>query len=178
MMYPCQPTHNSGLTGCKSPDGWQPVHPAAMHNSIHLVYNEQVGCYACHFDLKLTKYSSGLLTSFRYLLPQDFPLCFIITISSLPKQHIMAPETPQQGESGAESSRTIGASSNTPPAETQLQLRNHWVHCDTANEDTKNLTLDALLKIVRKTGSSKNTKQHVMRYKCSRIVVHSHQLMI
>jgi len=91
-----------------------------MWNMIRLVYNEQVGCYACHFDLKLTRYSSGLPTSFGYL-PQNFPLHFIIIISSLSQQQIMAPQTPQQVENGTESSRTTGASANTPPADNQLQ---------------------------------------------------------
>jgi len=95
--------------------------------------------------LKPTIYSSGPPTSFRYLLPQDFPLCFVIIISSLPQQQIMAPQTPQQGESGTELTRTMGASSNTPPAETHPQRRYNLVHRDAANAATKKMTLDAQL---------------------------------
>jgi len=177
-MYPCQHTHNIGLTWCKSHDGWQPMQQAAMWNRIHLVQNEQVGCYPCHFDLKLTIYSSGLPTSFHYLLSQDFPLCFIIIISSLPQPQIMAPQATQPGESGTESSRTTAVSSGTPPGETQLHHRQHLVRRDAAKAATENMTLDARLKIVRKTGSSKNRKQGTIGCKCSRIMVHGSELMI
>ena len=68
----------------------------------------------------------------------------------------MAPQPPLQGESGTESSRMMGASSNTPPTETQLQRRHHSVHRDAGNAATENMTLDAQLKIVCKTGSNKN----------------------
>jgi len=70
----------------------------------------------------------------------------------------MAQQTPLQGECGTESSRMMGASSNTPPAGTQLQRIHHSVHCDAANAATNNVTLDAQFKIVRETGSSKNKK--------------------
>jgi len=68
----------------------------------------------------------------------------------------MSPETPQLCESGTESSRTTGASSNTPPAETQLPRRDHLVHLNAANAATENMTLDPQLKIVGQPGSSKN----------------------
>ena len=90
----------------------------------------------------------------------------------------MAPQTSLQGESGTESSRMTGASSNTPPAETQLQRRHHFGHRDTANAATENTTLDAQSNNVRKTGSSKNKKQHAIRWKCSLIEVHGRRLMI
>ena len=121
-IYPWNQRHIIGCTWCKSRDGWQLVQSAAMRNKFHLVWNEQVGCYACHFDLKLTIYSSGLPTSCHYLLPQEFPLRFDIIISPLPEQRIMAPEKPQQGECGTESSRTTGPSSDAPPTVTQVQL--------------------------------------------------------
>ena len=139
------------------------MQPAAMRNRIHLVYNEQLGCYACHYDLTLTIYSSGYPTSFQYLLPQDIPLRSSIIISSLSQQQIMAQQTPQQVEHGSESSRTTGTSAITPPAETQLQLRHHLAHHDAANAATENMTLDTHLKIVRKSRSSKNRKRHSIR---------------
>jgi len=89
--------------------------------------------------------------SFCYPLPQDFPLCFVIIISSLPQQQIMALQTPQQVQDGTESSRTTGASSNMRLAETQLQCRHHLAHRDAGIAATKTMTLDAQLKIVRKT---------------------------
>jgi len=90
----------------------------------------------------------------------------------------MAPQTHQQGEGGTESSRTMGISSNTPPAETQLQCRHHFVHCDAANAATRNMTLDAQLKSVHKNGSSKNKEHQAIGCKCRHIEVHSCQLMI
>jgi len=90
----------------------------------------------------------------------------------------MAPQTPQQVEPGTESSRTTGASANTPPAETQLLCRHQFAHCDAANAATKNMTLDAQLKIVHITGSSKNKKQHVIGYEYSQIEVDDRQLML
>jgi len=50
----------------------------------------------------------------------------------------------------------MGASSNMPPAVTQLPHRDHLVHLNAANAATENMTLDPHLKIVGKTGSSKN----------------------
>jgi len=178
MLYPFKQTHNIGPTWCKLHDGWQSVQPAAMHNRIQFVQNSEVSCYACHFDMKLTIYFSGLPTSFRYLLPQDFPLHFITIISSLPQQHIMAPQTPQQGESGTESSRTTGTSSNMPPAETQLQCTHHLAHRDAANAATKNMTLNTQLRIVYDTGSCKDKKQHGIGCDHTRIEVDGSQLII
>jgi len=178
VIYRCKQTNHIGPSWCKLQVGWQPVQWAVMCNRIHLVHNKEDGCYPCHFDLKLTRYSSGLPTAFRYLLPQDFSLCFIIIISWLSQQQIMAPQPPQQGEGGTESSRKTAMSSDTPPAETQLQRRHHIVHRDAANAAPDNVTLDALLTVVRKTGSRKNTKQHAIRCKCNRIGVDSRQLMI
>ena len=71
----------------------------------------------------------------------------------------MAPRAPQQGESGTDSSRTKAVSSYTPPGETQLPRRHHFVHRDDANPATGNITLDARLNIVDTTGSSGNMKQ-------------------
>jgi len=65
----------------------------------------------------------------------------------------MAPQTPQQGGSGTESSRTIGASSNTPPAETQLQPKPHLFHRNAATAASQTMTLDAYLKFDFKSGS-------------------------
>jgi len=74
----------------------------------------------------------------------------------------MAPEIPQPGAIEAKSSRTTGASNNAPNSETQQQRRHQLVHRDAAIVATKNITHDAHLKIVGKTGSIKNKKQHVI----------------
>ena len=89
----------------------------------------------------------------------------------------MAPLTPQQGEGGTELSTTTGASSNTPPAETQLKRRHHSLHHDGANAATDNITLDAQLIILRRTRRSKDKKQHVSGCKCCHIEVHGRQFM-
>ena len=129
---------------------------------IRLLQNEEARCYACHFDLKLTIFSSGLPTFVRDLLSQDIPLRFVIIISSLPQQQIMAAQTPQQVEHGTESSRRMGASANTPPAETQPQRRHQLAHRNAATAATEQMTLDAQSRIVRKTGSGKNKKQRTI----------------
>jgi len=126
----------------------------------------------------LTIYSSGLPTSFRYVLPQDFPLCFIIITTSLSQQQSMAPQKPQEGRSGTKSSRTTGASSYKPPAETQLKDRYHLVHRDSANTATGNRTLDAQFTIVPETRSRMHKKQHAIGCKCSRIKVYRRHHMI
>jgi len=178
VIYPCKQTHNITQTWCKLQDGWKPMQPAAIRSRIQLGWNVQVSCHACYFDLKLIIYSSGLPTSFRYILAQDFPLLFSIIISSLPPQQIMAPQTPQQGEHGTESSRTTGASSNMPPAETQLQRRHQLAHHDAANAATENRTLDTQLNTVHKTGSSKNKKLHMIGCEDCGIKVDERQLII
>jgi len=90
----------------------------------------------------------------------------------------MATQTPQQGASGSESSRMMGALSNMPTAETQLQQRHHLVDRDAADAATENMVLDAPLKIVRQTGSRKNQKQHPIGCEYTHFEVDSHQLMI
>jgi len=74
----------------------------------------------------------------------------------------MAPQTPQPGVIQSESSRTAGASSNAPLAETQLQCRHQLVHRDAAIAATENTAQDAHLKNVRKTGRSNNRQQHAI----------------
>jgi len=74
----------------------------------------------------------------------------------------VAPQTPQPGVIQSESSRTAGASSNAPLAETQLQRRLQLVHRDAAIAATEKMAQDAHLKKVRKTGSSNNRQQHAI----------------
>jgi len=74
----------------------------------------------------------------------------------------MAPQTPQPGVIQSESSRTTGASSNAPVAESHLQRRHPLVHRDAAIAATKNMAQDAHLKKVGKTGRSNNRQQHAI----------------
>jgi hypothetical protein len=53
-----------------------------------------------------------------------------------------------------------GSTSNTELRGTHQERRHKLVHRDAVNVATKHMTQDAHLKIVRKTGSSKNNKQH------------------
>jgi len=88
----------------------------------------------------------------------------------------MAPETHQTGAIGAESSRTPDASTNVAPGETQQQCRHQLAHRDKANVATKNITLDAHLKMAPKTGSRKNNKLHAIRCESIHIDVDNGQL--
>jgi hypothetical protein len=55
-----------------------------------------------------------------------------------------------------------GATSNTEHLGIQQERGQKLVHRDAANVATKHMTQDAHLKIIRKTGSSKNKKQHAV----------------
>jgi hypothetical protein len=71
-----------------------------------------------------------------------------------------------------------GATSNTEILRTQQVRRYKLVHRDAANAATKHMTQDAHLKIVRKTGSSKNKKQHAAGCKYIHIVANGGQLTV
>jgi len=55
-----------------------------------------------------------------------------------------------------------GATSNTEILGTQQERRPKLVHRDAADATTKHMTQDAHLKIIRKTGSRRNKKQHAV----------------
>jgi len=74
----------------------------------------------------------------------------------------MDTQPPLAGESGSNTGKLAGATSNTELLGTQQERRHKLVHRDAANVATKHMTHDAHLKIVRKTGSSKNKKQHAL----------------
>jgi hypothetical protein len=74
----------------------------------------------------------------------------------------MATQIPQQSENGIEAGGSTGITPNTSLSG-QLQVRRHQlVHRRAANVATKNMTEDAHLTIVRKTGNSKNKEQHAI----------------
>jgi len=66
------------------------------------------------------------------------------------------------GESGSNTGRLAGATSNTEILGTQRERRHKLVHSDAADAATEHMTQDANLNIVRKTGSRRNEKQHAV----------------
>jgi len=88
----------------------------------------------------------------------------------------MDTQPPPAGESGSNTGRWAGATSNTELLGTQQECRHKLVHRDAANVATKHMTQDAQLKIVRKTGSSKNKKQHAVGCRYILIVENGGQL--
>jgi hypothetical protein len=88
----------------------------------------------------------------------------------------MDTQPPLAGESGSNTGRLAGAISNTELLGTQQECRHKLVHRDAANVATKHMTQDEHLKIVRKTGSSKNKKQHAVGYRYILIVANGGQL--
>jgi len=74
----------------------------------------------------------------------------------------MDTQPPQQGESESDSSLLLGATSNTSLIGTQPERRHQLVHSDAANVASKDMTQNAHLKIVRKTGRGKNQKRHAV----------------
>jgi len=90
----------------------------------------------------------------------------------------MAPRMLQPGAIEAKSSRTTGASNNAPPSETQQQGRHQLVHRDAAIVATENMTQDAHLRLVGKTGRCRNTKQHAIGCESVHIDVDDGQLTV
>jgi len=75
---------------------------------------------------------------------------------------MMDTKTTQPGESRSVSSTSMGASSNASLAGTQQRCGHQLLHRNAANAATENMTHDAHIKIVHKTGSSKNQKPHAI----------------
>jgi hypothetical protein len=74
----------------------------------------------------------------------------------------MDTQPPPPGESRSNTGRLAGATSNTDILGTQHEHRHMFVHRDAADAATKHMTQDAHLKIVRKTASRRNNKQHAV----------------
>jgi hypothetical protein len=74
----------------------------------------------------------------------------------------MDTQPPLPGESGSNTGRLAGAITNTDILGTQQERRHKLVHRYAADAATKHMTQDAHLKIVRKTGSRRNKKQHAL----------------
>jgi hypothetical protein len=88
----------------------------------------------------------------------------------------MNKQRPLAGDCGSNTGRLAGATSNTDLLGPQQDRRHKAVHRDAAKVATKHMTQDAHLKIVRKTGSSKNKTQHAVRCKYILIVANGSQL--
>jgi len=73
----------------------------------------------------------------------------------------MDTQPPPPGGSGSNTGRLAGTASTTDILGTQ-ECRYKLVHRDAANAATKHMIQDVHLKIVRKTGSRRNRKQHVV----------------
>jgi hypothetical protein len=84
----------------------------------------------------------------------------------------MDTQPPPAGESGSNTGRLAGTTSNTELLGTQQEGRHKLGHRDAASVATKYMTQDAHIKIFRKTGTSKNKKQHAVR--CEYIVIVAH----
>ena len=90
----------------------------------------------------------------------------------------MHTQPPQPGVSRSECSRLAGATSNTTNIGKQQERRHQLFHHNMANVSTKHMTQNAQLKIVRKTGSSKNKKEHGVGSEFVHIEVNGHQWII
>jgi hypothetical protein len=90
----------------------------------------------------------------------------------------MDTQPPPPGESGSHTGRLAGAPLNTELLGTQQERRHKLVHRDAANVATKHMTQDPHLKIVRKTGSSKNKQQHAVGCEYILIVANGGQLTV
>jgi len=90
----------------------------------------------------------------------------------------MDTEPPLPGESGSNTGRLAGATTNTDILGTQQDHRHKLVHRDAADAATNHVTQDAHLKIVRKTGSRRNKKQHAVGWEYIHINVISGQLTV
>jgi hypothetical protein len=90
----------------------------------------------------------------------------------------MDTQPPPPGESGSNSGRLAGARPNTEILGTQHERRHKLVHGDPANVATKHMAEDAHLKIVRKSASRKNMKQHVVGCEYIHIIANSVQLPV
>jgi hypothetical protein len=90
----------------------------------------------------------------------------------------MDTQPPPPGESGSNTGRLAGAPLNMELLGTQQERSHKLVHRDAANVATKHMTQDTHLKIVRKTGSSKNKQQHAFGCEYILIVANGGQLTV
>jgi hypothetical protein len=90
----------------------------------------------------------------------------------------MDTQPPQPGSSGSKSGQLVDATSHMSVIGTQQECRHQLVHHKAADAATKHMTDDAHLKIVHKTGSSTNKKQHAVGCEYLHTAVNSRQLTV
>jgi hypothetical protein len=90
----------------------------------------------------------------------------------------MDTEPPPPGESGSNTGRLAGATSHTELLGKQQECRPKLVHSNAANAATKYMTPDAHLKVVWKTSSSQNKKQHAVGCEYIHIKANSGQFTV
>jgi len=90
----------------------------------------------------------------------------------------MNTQLPEPGLSESESSQLAGTSTNTSLIGIQQEWGHQLVNLDAANAATKNMTQDAHLRIVHKTGSSTNMTQHAVRCEYIRTGINGRQLTV
>jgi len=90
----------------------------------------------------------------------------------------MDTQPPPPGERGSNTGRLAVATTNTDILGTQQERRHKSVHRDAADAATKHMTQDAHFKIVRKTGSRTNKKQHAVGCEYIHIDAISGQLIV
>ena len=90
----------------------------------------------------------------------------------------MDTQPPQPGPSGSKSDQLAGASLNTSLIGIQQERRQQLVHREAADAATKHMTEDAHLKIICKTGSSMNKKQHAVGREYLHTMVNGRQLTV
>jgi len=90
----------------------------------------------------------------------------------------MDTQPPPPGESGSNTWRLAGATSNTAILGTQQVRRHKLLHRDATNAATKHMTHNAHYEIVHKNGSSSNQKQHAVGCEYIHIEVNGGQLTV
>jgi len=95
--------------------------------------------------------------------------------SPIPHHQIMDTQPHQPGPSGSKSGQLADASSNMLLIGTQKERRQQLVLCEDADTASKNISEDAHLKIVHKTGNSTNTTQHAVGCEYLHTAVNSRQ---
>jgi hypothetical protein len=90
----------------------------------------------------------------------------------------MDTQPPPAGDSGSNTGRLAGATSNTELLGAQQERRHKLVHRDAANVATNHMTQDANVKIIRKTVSCKNKEQHAVGCEYILIVANGGELTV
>jgi hypothetical protein len=90
----------------------------------------------------------------------------------------MDTQPPPPGQSGSNTGRLAGATTNTDIRGAQQERRHKLVHRDATDAATKHMTQDAYLKIVHKTGGRRNKQPHAVGCEYIHIDAFSGQLTV